>query len=132
LAEIREREVRVDRALHDYVAATEQIAMADRACEDKVAQLETRIRQVRAERDERIADVRAVQASALLAIHTAGRTVKQVADLLELPVKTVRQWIGQARARRACEAPASVGAETGALAYRVPAGERAAERDARQ
>ncbi|HEX5116275.1 MAG TPA: hypothetical protein VFW65_13855 [Pseudonocardiaceae bacterium] len=130
LAEIREQEVRVDQALHDYVAATEQIAVADRACEEKVAQLEARISQVRAEHEGRVGDVRAAQASAVLAIHTAGRTVKQVAELLELPVKTARQWIGQAR--REGVTPASVGAETGAITYRNLASVRGMEREARQ
>jgi DNA-directed RNA polymerase specialized sigma24 family protein len=132
LAEIREQEVRVDQALHDYVAATEQIAVADRECEEKVAHLEARIRQVRAERDERVADVRAARADAVLTIHTAGRTVKQVAELLELPVKTARQWIGQARTRGAGDAPISTGAETGAITYREPAADRDMDRDARQ
>lgn len=97
LIEIRERELQIDTALRDYVAATEQIEAVDRTCQDKVDQLERRITQLQSERDRAITDVQAAQAKAALAIHAAGRTVKQVAELLQLSEKTARQLIGRGR-----------------------------------
>lgn len=97
LIEIRERELQIDTALRDYVAATEQIEAVDRTCQDKVDQLGRRITQLQSERDRAIADVQAAQARAALAIHAAGRTVKQVAELLQLSGKTARQLIGRGR-----------------------------------
>lgn len=97
LVRIRERELRVDRALADYVAAADLVTVAERACAVKVAELEQKIRQVRDDRDRRLADVRAAQARAALTIHDAGRTVFQVAELLELSEKVTRQLIKAAR-----------------------------------
>lgn len=94
---LREREARVDRALRDYVAATEQIEALDAVFQDKLAQVEERIHRVRTQREKTVAEVRAVQARAVLAIHTAGRTVKQVAELLDLSEKAARQLIGVGR-----------------------------------
>jgi hypothetical protein len=98
LVEIRERELQIDTALRDYVAVTEQIEAADHSCQDRVDQLERRITQLRQERDTAVANVRATQAKAALTIHAAGRTVRQVAELLQLSEKTARQLIGRGRA----------------------------------
>lgn len=97
LAEARIREQRVDQALRDYFAATERIEVVERTYQEKIAQVEARIRQLRADCAAKVADVRAAQAWALVVIHGAGRTVKQVADLVDLSEKATRQLIGLGR-----------------------------------
>jgi hypothetical protein len=97
LIAIRERELQIDQGIRDYVAATQQIDTADQACQDKVTCLERKIVEARAARDMAVADVRAAQARAVWAIHTAGRTVKQIAELLELSEKAARQLMGRGR-----------------------------------
>lgn len=123
LVQIREREVLVDRALRDYMAAADQVTLAEQACEDRVSALSARIGQARAERDRRVAAVEAAQAQTVVAIHLAGRTVKQVAELLELSEKATRHLIKCGRAAGvwapAPTRPAAAGA--GASDYLVPA-----------
>lgn len=137
LVAIREREVQVDQALRDYVAATEQIEAADLSCEERVAQWEQRMRQLREEHERTVLEVRSAQCRAVLAIHTAGRTVKQVAELLELSEKSARQLIACARDQQQAGVPAST-VETGTSDYREPTREYEPvarcddERDARQ
>lgn len=97
LAEARIREQRIDQALRDYFAATERIEVVERTYQEKIAQVEARIRQLRADCAAKVADVRAAQAWALFAIHGAGRTVKQIADLVDLSEKATRQLIGLGR-----------------------------------
>lgn len=97
LVVLREREQRVELALREYVAATEQVAAVEHSFEDRLSRLAAKMDEVRAERDSRLGDTRDARARAVFAIHDAGRTVKQVADLLELSEKAARQLIGQGR-----------------------------------
>jgi hypothetical protein len=120
LVAIREREVLVDQALRDYVAASEEVVVADQVCQDKVAQLEQRIKEARTLRDDQVARTQATQAHAVAAIHDAGRTVKQVAELLALSEKATRQLLKDGRG----SGPA-VSAKAGAPDYR----ERTAARE---
>ncbi len=98
LAQIWERERQVERELREYFAATDQIAAARQSCEDKVTQLMARVEQVRADTEAATADLLLAQGRAVFAIHTAGRTVRQVADLVDLSEKTTRHLIGIGRA----------------------------------
>jgi hypothetical protein len=100
----RDAEKRVDAGLRDYVKATERVAAAEAAVEGKVAELENR----KAELDRRItetreglvsktAGLRGQQAAAVLSIHEAGRTVEQIAELLDVPRKRTRALLNEAR-----------------------------------
>ncbi|MEY8042630.1 hypothetical protein AB8O55_24760 [Saccharopolyspora cebuensis] len=98
LAAQREREQRVDDALAEFVDAGEHIATEETTCEEKVAALQRRIDQTRAASREKVAGEHARQARAALAIHEAGRTVEQVAELLELrSEKEARRLIAAGR-----------------------------------
>lgn len=105
LARIRERERQVDQALGEYVAAAAEIDVAEAMCREKLEQLDRRVRQIRDERENRVAGLRGAQARAVLVIHASGRTVKQVAELLELSEKAARQLIGEARSTTRPERP---------------------------
>ncbi|WP_406690333.1 hypothetical protein REH65_31180 [Saccharopolyspora sp. ID03-671] len=99
LAEQKQREQRVEDALREYIEAGEAIATEDAACEEKVAALQRKIDALRAESQERVTGEHTRQAQAALAIHEAGRTVEQVAELLELRSdKEARRLIAAGRA----------------------------------
>lgn len=99
LAEQKQREQRVEDALREYIEAGDAIATEDAACEEKVAALHRKIGALRAESQERVIGEHTRQAQAALAIHEAGRTVEQVAELLELrSEKEARRLIAAGRA----------------------------------
>ncbi len=99
LAEQRAREQRVEGALAAFVEAGDAIAIEEASCEDKVAAYQRKIDELRAETQTKITDKHTRQALAALAIHEAGRTVDQVADLLELrSEKEARRLIAAGRA----------------------------------
>lgn len=99
LAEQKQREQRVEDGLREFIEAGEAIAAEDAACEEKVAALQRKIDALRAESRERVSSAHTRQAQAALAIHEAGRTVEQVADLLELrSEKEARRMIAAGRA----------------------------------
>ena len=99
LAEQKRREQRVEDALREFIEAGEAIATEDAACEEKVAVLQRKIDALRAESQERVTGEHTRQGRAALAIHEAGRTVEQVADLLELrSEKEARRMIAAGRA----------------------------------
>ncbi|TVT23389.1 hypothetical protein FNH05_33035 [Amycolatopsis rhizosphaerae] len=97
LAEERQREERIKQALRDYMAAGEKIAVAENACEEKVAALTNRIERLREQAREKVAGAHAQQGRSALAMHEAGRTVEQVADLLAVSEKKARQLIAAGR-----------------------------------
>ncbi|WP_460959123.1 hypothetical protein [Parasphingorhabdus pacifica] len=98
LAEQRAREERVETALGEFVEAGDAIATEEHACEEKVATYQRKIDELRSETQQKVADQHARQAQAALAIHEAGRTVDQVAELLELrSEKEARRLIAAGR-----------------------------------
>ncbi len=97
LAEQRDREKRVNEALRAYVVAGERITTAEEECAAKVAEYERRIDGVRSRTRERVTGHRAEQARAALTIHEGGRTVEQVAELLEMSRKDARRLIAEGR-----------------------------------
>jgi len=107
LAEQREREERVDGALLTYVGAGEKLDAAERECEEMVAEYERKIEQLYADMRVRVSGEQAEQACAALVIHEAGRTVQQVADLLEVSVKEARRLIAAGRESQASDGSGS-------------------------
>ncbi|MDA3644386.1 hypothetical protein LZ318_30760 [Saccharopolyspora indica] len=98
LAEQRERERRVEGALREFVEAGDAIAMERAACEDRIAVLRRKMEVKQEESEAAVAGERDRQARAALEIHEAGRTVEQVADLLELSgEKEARRLIAAGR-----------------------------------
>jgi hypothetical protein len=97
LAELRDREQRVERALRDYFAATEKAESVEQSYVHKIERLRTQIDDLRAESAARVDQVRDGQARALFVLHDAGRTVKQVAELVDVPEKVARHLIGVGR-----------------------------------
>lgn len=97
LAQARERERRVDEALRDYAAATTRIASADSAHEAKVRRLRDRIEVLTAAHAEALEeDVRA-QAVAVRQISEGGRTVRDLAALLDLSQRAVGRLLEMSR-----------------------------------
>ncbi|SFE22140.1 hypothetical protein SAMN04487819_109198 [Actinopolyspora alba] len=99
LAEQRAREQRVEAALRQYVEAGETIAAEHARCEEKVAVYQRKIDKLRADSQEKVADQHTRQAQAALSLHEGGgRTVEQVAELLELDSeKQARRLIATGR-----------------------------------
>jgi len=97
LAQARERERRVDEALRNYAAATTRIASADSAHEAKVRRLRERIEKLTAAHAEALEqDVRA-QAAAVRQISDSGRTVRDLAELLDLSQRAVGRLLERSR-----------------------------------
>jgi hypothetical protein len=94
----RQQELEIDQALHDFVAASERITAAQVECDEKLGQLESRISRVQEQRDRKLDDARLVQAGVAETIRAAGRGVPQIADLLALPERSVRQLLRVAKA----------------------------------
>lgn len=105
LAAERDREERLKEALRDFITARQKIAGAEERCEEKVAELQNRIRRLRELAREKIAGAHIEQARAALTMHEAGRTMEQVADLLALSQKETRRLIGAGRDAEAEKAP---------------------------
>lgn len=126
LAEERKRQEQVDRGLLDYFAKNAEIKAAEAARDAKIAQLEEKTAAIRAEHDRRVEGVRAEMARVAFAIHTAGKTVGQVAELLDVPAKSARALIGRGRkaasAGRAGSAPSRGFGSRGRRGGAVPAG----------
>lgn len=97
LAEERDREERIKQALQSFMDEGQKIAAAEEACEEKVAELERRIERLREKAQEKVAGAHIEQARAALATHEAGRTVEQVAELLEVSQKEARRLIAAGR-----------------------------------
>lgn len=97
LAEERDREERIRQALRSFMDAGQKIAATEEACEEKVAELERRIERLREKAQEKVAGAHTEQARAALAMHEAGRTVEQVAELLEVSQKEARRLIAAGR-----------------------------------
>lgn len=130
LAAQRDREQRVEKALGAFVDAGELIASEDAACEEKVAALQRKIEQTRADSRERVAGEHARQAQAALAIHEAGRNAAQVAELLELrSEKEARRLIAAGRTQAEQDTEDDASEQEDAADDRVPREPEVADAD---
>ncbi|MGH4009674.1 MAG: hypothetical protein ACRDTH_16245 [Pseudonocardiaceae bacterium] len=93
----REAERRIEAALKVYVDADVSISVIERARDEKVAGLERQIEQAREAAQERIEQIRAQQAVAVWQLNAAGRTVEQIAELLEVSQKEARRLLSAGR-----------------------------------
>lgn len=93
----REAERRIETALKVYVDADVSISAVTRARDEKVTGLEQQIEQAREAAQERIEQIRAQQAVAVWQLNGAGRTVEQIAELLEIPQKDTRRLLSAGR-----------------------------------
>lgn len=85
LAQQKKREQLVEDGLVDFIDAGEIIAAEQASLADKIAVLNRKIEETRAESEHRVAGAHARQARAAWAIHEqGGRSAAQVAELLEL------------------------------------------------
>ncbi|GGM67761.1 hypothetical protein GCM10012275_42960 [Longimycelium tulufanense] len=97
LAEQRQREQRVEQALGAFIAAGEQIEAVEQRLQEKVREHETKVSRLREAAEQKVSGARVARARAALAIHEAGRTVEQVADLLEVSQREARRLIAVGR-----------------------------------
>ena len=93
----REAERRVEAALKDYVDADVSISVVEQERDEEVSDLERQIEQVRETAQRKVEQVRAAQAAAVWQLNSAGRTVEQIADLLELSQKEARRLVSAGR-----------------------------------
>lgn len=97
LAQARERERRVDEALREYATATTRIAAADRAHDEKVRRLRARIDAVTAAYEETVEQDVMAQALAVRRIYDSGRTVRDLAKLLDISQRAVGRLLDRSR-----------------------------------
>jgi hypothetical protein len=101
LAAQRERERAVETALAAYVAAGERIDDARATCTRQVEALKLSITLAERRAEEAVAAQWDQRAQAALSIHEdGGRTVAQVAELLEVGVTEARSLIARGRGAR--------------------------------
>lgn len=93
----REAERRIETALKSYVDADVSIHAVEQDRDDKLASLERQIEQTRTATQEKVEDLRARQAMAVWDISDAGRTVEQIAELLEVSQKEARRLLHAGR-----------------------------------
>ncbi|MGH4011283.1 MAG: hypothetical protein ACRDTH_24505 [Pseudonocardiaceae bacterium] len=108
----REAERRIEAALTAYVDADVSITAVERARDEKVTGLEQQIEQAREAAQERIEQVRAQQAVAVWQLNTAGRTVEQIAELLEVSQKEARRLLSAGRTAAESDPDAVSGSST--------------------
>ncbi|MGH3827582.1 MAG: hypothetical protein ACRDQX_10480 [Pseudonocardiaceae bacterium] len=94
----REAERRIETALKEYVDADVSIHAVEQDRDDKLASLERQIEQARTAAQVKVEEIRASQAMAVWQISDAGRTVEQIAELLEVPQKEARRLLHAGRA----------------------------------
>jgi len=93
----REAERRIEAALKAYVDADVSIRAVERARDEKVTGLEQQIEQARDAAQDRIEQIQAQQAVAVWQLNAAGRTVEQIAELLEVSQKDARRLLSAGR-----------------------------------
>lgn len=93
----REAERRIEAALKTYVDADVSISTVERERDDKIAALEHQIEQIRETGRVKTEQIRVRQALAVWQLHTAGRSVEQIAELLECPRKEARRLLSAGR-----------------------------------
>lgn len=101
----REAERRVETALKAYVDADVSINAVERDRDEKVAGLNQQIEQARAATQMKIEQIRRQQADAVWQLSDTGRTVEQIAELLELPQKEARRLLAAGRKAANSDAP---------------------------
>lgn len=94
----REREQIVTDAVRRYLENWEAVGACERKRDAETADLRSRIEAIEARAARRIAELRMAQGAAALLIREQGQSDDDIADLLELTVKQVRQLIGFVRA----------------------------------
>jgi transcription initiation factor TFIIIB Brf1 subunit/transcription initiation factor TFIIB len=93
----REAERRIETALTAYVDAEVSIHAVEHDRDDKLAILERQIEQAHTTAQVKIEEIQAQQAIAVWHINDAGRTVEQIAELLEVPHKEARRLLHAGR-----------------------------------
>lgn len=96
-AEEEDRRRRLDQGMRDYAAAAAVIADKEESAQRKIDGLRARIVRLEEEMGAALSESRDRQARAVLEIHQAGKTVQQVAELLNLSAKRTRQLIKDGR-----------------------------------
>lgn len=122
----REAERRIEAALKVYVDADVSISAVERARDEKVAGLQRQIEQAREAAQERIEEIRAQQAVAVWQLNAAGRTVEQIAELLEVSQKEARRLLSAGRTAAELDPVAAQGKSS------TPSGNNAAPADQQQ
>jgi hypothetical protein len=100
----REAERRIETALKAYVDADMSISAVEHDRDDKIASLERQIEQARTAAQIKIEEIRARQAMTVWHISDAGRTLEQIAELLEVPQKEARRLLHAGRTAANSEA----------------------------
>ncbi|WP_157172090.1 hypothetical protein [Nocardia higoensis] len=99
--QMRERERATTAAVRRYLAAWQSITLCETERDDKIAELRRQIGVVENAADARIVQLRAEQAAAARTIRDQpGHTDDDVANLLEITPKQVRQLLALARAEQ--------------------------------
>ncbi|MGH3811784.1 MAG: hypothetical protein ACRDUV_04925 [Pseudonocardiaceae bacterium] len=93
----REAERRIEAALKAYVDADVSISAVEQDQDDKVVGFERQITQTRTTAGAKIEEIRQQQAVAVWHISDAGRTVEQIAELLEMSQKDARRLLSIGR-----------------------------------
>ncbi|MGH3935617.1 MAG: hypothetical protein ACRDS1_11695 [Pseudonocardiaceae bacterium] len=93
----REAERRIETALKAYVDADVSISTVERDRDEKVTILEQQIEQAREAARGKVEQIRARQTVAVWQLNTAGRTVEQIAELLEVSQKEARRLLSAGR-----------------------------------
>ncbi|MFX0573739.1 hypothetical protein [Nocardia nepalensis] len=112
-AAAREREKIVTAAVKRYIGAWQRIGAVERRRDSEIASLQQRIVEVRDGAEVEIAEQRTEQAVAAAAIRDQGHDTDDIADLLEITPKKVRQLLSAAREAAAIATHSAESAERG-------------------
>ncbi|HEY6424997.1 MAG TPA: hypothetical protein VIY28_17500 [Pseudonocardiaceae bacterium] len=93
----RDAERRVEAALQAYVDADVSTSAVERDRDEKVLALERQIEQAREAARVKVEQARAQQAVAVCQLNAAGRTVEQIAELLEVTPQGVQRLLSAGR-----------------------------------
>lgn len=93
----RDAERRIETALKAYVDADVSTSALERDRDEKVAALERQIEQAREAARVKVEQGRAQQAVAVWQLNAAGRTVEQIAELLEVSQEEARRLLSAGR-----------------------------------
>lgn len=102
----REAERRIEEALKAYVDADVSISALEHDRDEKIAAWEQQIEHARETARVKVERIRARQALAVCQLNTAGRTVEQIAELLEVPQKEARRLLSAGRTAAESDPPA--------------------------
>jgi hypothetical protein len=93
----RDAERRIETALKNYVDLDVSISVVEQERDEKVSDLERQIEQAREAARLKVEQLRVQQAIAVWQLNSAGRTVEQIAELLEMPQKEARRLVSAGR-----------------------------------